>query len=190
MVNMRFINIFIVVLLLAPYLQAELGLTIVGGFNRANVFHEESEMQVWSGDLKAPAFGIERKIGPVIVAIGYLKGGYINGYSDIDTTLSISYINVQSYYPLKFGKFTILAGINVGAPLSAVESYSSGGTNKVAVEELNIDYGALIGVSYGINEKYGARLFLHYGFPELWIEPQERKRLTTIIGGACIYYNL
>ena len=51
MVNMRFINIFIVVLLLAPYLQAELGLTIVGGFNRANVFHEESEMQVWSGDL-------------------------------------------------------------------------------------------------------------------------------------------
>ena len=75
MVNMRFINIFIVVLLLAPYLQAELGLTIVGGFNRANVFHEESEMQVWSGDLKAPAFGIERKIGPVIAAIGYLKGG-------------------------------------------------------------------------------------------------------------------
>ena len=190
MVNMRFINIFIVVLLLAPCLQAELGLTIVGGFNRANVFHEESEMQVWSGDLKAPAFGIERKIGPVITAIGYLKGGYINGYSDIDTTLSISYINVQSYYPLKIGKFTILSGINVGAPLSAVESYSSGGTNKVAVEKINIDYGALMGVSFGFNEKYGARLFLHYGFAELWIEPQEGKRLTTIIGGVCIYYNL
>ena len=40
------------------------------------------------------------------------------------------------------------------------------------------------------NEKYGARLFLHYGFAELWIEPQEGKRLTTIIGGVCIYYNL
>ena len=93
-------------------------------------------------------------------------------------------------YPLKFGKFTILAGINVGAPLSAIESYSSGGTNKVAVEELNIDYGALMGVSYGINDKYGVRLFLHYGFAELWIEPQEGQRLTTIIGGACIYYNL
>ena len=159
MVKMRFISIFIVVLLLAPCIQAELGLTIVGGFNWANVFHEESEMQKWSGDLNAPAFGIER-------------------------------INVQSYYPLKFGKFTILAGINVGAPLSAIESYSSGGTNKVAVEELNIDYGALMGVSYGINDKYGVRLFLHYGFAELWIEPQAGQRLTTIIGGACIYYNL
>jgi hypothetical protein len=187
---MRIINIYIVVLLLAPSLQAELGLTIVGGFNRSNVFHEESEMQDWSGDIKAPAFSIERKIGPVIAAIGYLKGGYINGYSDIDTTLSISYINVQSYYPLKFGKFTILAGINVGVPLNAVESYSSGGTNKVSVVELNIDYGALMGVSFGFNEKYGARLFLHYGFAELWNEPQEGNRLTTIIGGACLYYNL
>ena len=190
MVNMRFINIFIVVLLLAPYLQAELGLTIVGGFNRANVLHEESEMQVWLGDLKAPAFGIERKIGPVIATIGYLNGGYINGYYDIDTTLSISYINTQSYYPLNFGKFVFLAGINVGAPLSAVKTYSSGGSTKVDIEELNIDYGALIGVSYGISERYGVRLFLNYGIAELWKEPQERKKLTTIIGGACIYYNL
>jgi hypothetical protein len=190
MMDTRFIYIFNVGLLLVPFLQAELGLTVVGGFNRANVFHGESEMQVWSGDIKAPAFGIERKVGPVIAAIGYLKGGYINGYSDIDTTLSISYINVQSYYPLKFGKFIFLAGINVGAPLSAIETYSSGGTTKVAVEELNIDYGALIGVSYGISERYGARLFLNYGFAELWKEPQEGKRLTTIIGGACIYYNL
>ena len=70
MVKIRFMYIFIIVLFLAPCIQAELGFTIVGGFNRANVFHEESEMQVWSGDLKAPAFGIERKIGPVIVAIG------------------------------------------------------------------------------------------------------------------------
>ena len=190
MIEMRFINIFIVVLLLVPCIHAELGLTVFGGFNRANVFHEDSEMQIWSGDLKAPAFGIERKIGPVIAVIGYLKGGYINGYSDIDTTLSISYINAQSYYPLKFGKFTIIAGINVGVPLSAFESYSSGGSNKIAGEELNIDYGTLIGVSYGINEKYGARLFFNYGFAELWKKPQERKRLTTIIGGACIYYNL
>ena len=190
MMDTRFIYIFNVGLLLVPFLQAELGLTVVGGFNRSNVFHEASEMQVWSGDIKAPAFGIEKKFGPVIAAIGYLKGGYINGYSDIDTTLSISYINAQSYYPLKFGKFIFLAGINVGAPLNAIETYSSGGTTKVAVEELNIDYGALMGVSYGINEKYGARLFLHYGFAELWIEPQEGKRLTTIIGGACIYYNL
>ena len=190
MVKMRFISIFIVVLLLAPCIQAELGLTIVGGFNWANVFHEESEMQIWSGDLKAPAFGIERKIGPVIATIGYLKGGYINGYSDIDTTLSISYINAQSYYPLKFGKFVFLAGINIGAPLSATETYSSGGNTKVAVEELNIDYGALIGVSYGISEKYGARLFLNYGLAELWKEPIGGKRLTTITGGACIYLKL
>ena len=190
MVKTRFIIIFIVVLLLAPCIQAELGLTIVGGFNRANVFHEESEMQVWSGDLKAPAFGIERKIGPVIATIGYLKGGYINGYSDIDTTLSINYINAQSYYPLKFGKFGVLAGINIGVPISAIETYSSGGNTKVAVEELNIDYGALIGVSYGISEKYGVRLFLNYGFAELWKEPIGGNRLTTIIGGACIYLNL
>jgi hypothetical protein len=173
-----------------PFLHAELGLTVVGGFNRANVFHEDSDMQVWSGDIKAPAFGIEKKIGPVIAAIGYLKGGYINGYSDIDTTLSISYINAQSYYPLKFGKFVFLAGINIGAPLSAIETYSSEGSTKVDIEELNIDYGVLFGVSYGISERYGVRLFLNYGIPELWKEPQGRKRLTTIIGGACIYYNL
>jgi hypothetical protein len=48
----------------------------------------------------------------------------------------------------------------------------------------------LIGVSYGISERYGVRLFLNYGIAELWKEPQERKKLTTIIGGACIYYNL
>ena len=186
----RFIYIFNIGLLLLPFLQAELGLTVVGGFNRANVFHENTEMQVWSGDIKAPAFGIERKIGPVIATIGYLNGGYINGYSDIDTTLSISYINTQSYYPLNFGKFVFLAGIYVGAPLSAIKTYSSGGSTKVDIEELNIDYGALIGVSYGISERYGVRLFLNYGIPELWKEPQGRKRLTTIIGGACIYYNL
>ena len=190
MMDTRLIYIFNVGLLLVPFLQAELGLTVVGGFNRSNVFHEESEMQVWSGDIKAPAFGIEKKFGPVIAAIGYLKGGYINGYSDIDTTLSISYINAQSYYPLKFGKIVFLAGINIGAPLNAIETYSSGGTTKVDVEELNIDYGALIGVSYGISEKYGARLFFNYGFVELWREQQGGKRLTTIIGGACIYYNL
>ena len=190
MINTRSIYKIYVGLLLVPFLQAELGFTVVGGFNRSNVFHEETEMQVWSGDIKAPAFGIERKIGPVIAAIGYLKGGYINGYSDIDTTLSISYINAQSYYPLKFGKFIFLAGINVGVPLSAIETYSSGGTTKVAVEELNIDYGALIGVSYGISEKYGARLFLNYGLAELWKEPIGGKRLTTITGGACIYLNL
>jgi hypothetical protein len=108
MMDTRFIYIFNIGLLLLPFLQAELGLTVVGGFNRANVFHENTEMQVWSGDIKAPAFGIERKIGPVIATIGYLNGGYINGYSDIDTTLSISYINTQSYYPLNFGKFVFL----------------------------------------------------------------------------------
>ena len=190
MINTRSIYKIYVGLLLVPFLQAELGLTVVGGFNRANVFHEDSEMQVWSGDIKAPAFGIERKIGPVIATIGYLKGGYINGYSDIDTTLSISYINAQSYYPLKFGKFVFLAGINIGAPLSAIETYSSEGSTKVDIEELNIDYGVLFGVSYGISERYGVRLFLNYGIPELWKEPQGRKRLTTIVGGACIYYNL
>ena len=190
MINTRSIYKFYVGLLFVPFLHAELGLTVVGGFNRANVFHEDSDMQVWSGDIKAPAFGIERKIGPVIAAIGYLKGGYINGYSDIDTTLSISYINAQSYYPLKFGKFVFLAGINIGAPLSAIKTYLPEGSTKVDIEELNIDYGALMGVSYGINDKYGVRLFLHYGFAELWIEPQAGQRLTTIIGGACIYYNL
>jgi len=190
MINTRSIYKIYVGLLLVPFLQAELGLTVVGGFNRANVFHEDSEMQVWSGDIKAPAFGIERKIGPVIATIGYLNGGYINGYSVIDTTLSISYINAQSYYPLKFGKFVFLAGINIGAPLSAIETYSSEGSTKVDIEELNIDYGVLFGVSYGISERYGVRLFLNYGIPELWKEPQGRKRLTTIIGGACIYYNL
>tara|TARA_B100001245_G_scaffold40637_1_gene26022 strand:+ start:75 stop:647 length:573 start_codon:yes stop_codon:yes gene_type:complete len=190
MINTRSIYKFNVGLLLVPFLQAELGFTVVGGFNRANVFHENTEMQVWSGDIKAPAFGIERKIGPVIATIGYLNGGYINGYSDIDTTLSISYINTQSYYPLNFGKFVFLAGIYVGAPLSAIKTYSSGGSTKVDIEELNIDYGALIGVSYGISERYGVRLFLNYGIAELWKEPQERKKLTTIIGGACIYYNL
>ena len=190
MINTRSIYKFYVGLLFVPFLHAELGLTVVGGFNRANVFHEDSDMQVWSGDIKAPAFGIERKIGPVIATIGYLKGGYINGYSDIDTTLSISYINAQSYYPLKFGKFVFLAGINIGAPLSAIETYSSEGSTKVDIEELNIDYGVLFGVSYGISERYGVRLFLNYGIPELWKEPQGRKRLTTIVGGACIYYNL
>ncbi len=190
MINTRSIYKFYVGLLFVPFLHAELGFTVVGGFNRANVFHEDSDMQVWSGDIKAPAFGIERKIGPVIATIGYLKGGYINGYSDIDTTLSISYINAQSYYPLKFGKFAFLAGINIGAPLSAIKTYSSEGSNKVDIKELNIDYGALFGVSYGISERYGVRLFLNYGIAELWKEPQGRKKLTTIIGGACIYYNL
>ena len=190
MINTRSIYKIYVGLLLVPFLQAELGFTVIGGFNRANVFHEDSDMQVWSGDIKAPAFGIERKIGPVIATIGYLKGGYINGYSDIDTTLSISYINAQSYYPLKFGKFVFLAGINIGAPLSAIKTYSSEGSTKVDIEELNIDYGALFGLSYGISERYGVRLFLNYGIAELWKEPQGRKKLTTIIGGACIYYNL
>ena len=147
MVKMRFMYIFIIVLFFAPFLQAELGLTIVGGFNRANVLHEESEMQVWLGDLKAPAFGIERKIGPVVAAIGDLKRGYINGYSDIDTTLSISYINTQSYYPLNFGKFVFLAGINIGAPLSAIKTYSSEGSTKVDIEELNISHGNLLNES-------------------------------------------
>ena len=55
-------NIFIIVLFLTPCLQAELGLTIVGGFNRANVFHEESEMQIWLGDLKAPALALKEKL--------------------------------------------------------------------------------------------------------------------------------
>jgi len=48
----------------------------------------------------------------------------------------------------------------------------------------------LFGVSYGVSERYGVRLFLNYGIAELWKESQGRKKLTTIIGGACIYYNL
>ncbi len=58
MVKMRFMNIFIIILFLAPCLQAELGLTIVGGFNRANVLHEESEMELADTISSMPTKGL------------------------------------------------------------------------------------------------------------------------------------
>ena len=43
---MRILKIINVVLLFVPCIQAELDFTIVDVFNRANLIHEESEMQV------------------------------------------------------------------------------------------------------------------------------------------------
>ena len=187
---MRFNKIFFFILIFFSTLKAEIGITLIGGFNHSNVFHQDQQIQEWSGDIKSLSFAIERKIGPLNTSIGYINGGFINGYSDIDTTLNISYLNIESYYPINIGKIRFIGGVYLANPLSAIESYSTGSSIAITPEELNIDYGILTGVSYGLTEKIGLRILLHYGLEDIWKNPIEQRSITTILTGVNIYYNL
>jgi hypothetical protein len=187
---MRFNKIYLFIVLQCSFLHAEIGVTLIGGFNHSNVIHQKKQLQEWSGDIKSLSFSIERKLGPLKTSIGYLNGGYINGRYDIDTTLNITFINIESYYPINIGKMMLLGGIYIANPLSANETYSTGSSITVKPDELNIDYGVLMGGSFGINEKIGIRIILHYGLVDLWKDPLQRGSIASILSGINIYYNL
>ena len=183
-------KLFIFHLLMFSLLNAEIGITIVGGFNHSNVIHQNKNMQEWSGDIKSLSFAVERKLGPVKTSIGYFHGGYINGRFDIDTTLNVTFINIESYYPINIGNMMFLGGIYIANPLNANETYSSGSSIIIKADELNIDYGVLMGGSFGINEKIGIRIILHYGLVDLWKDPLQRGSISSILSGINLYYNL
>ena len=187
---MRFNKTYFFILIFCSTIKAEIGITLIGGFNHSNVFHQDEQIQEWSGDIKSLSFAIERKIGPLITSIGYINGGFINGFSDIDTTLNISYLNIESYYPINIGKIRFIGGVYLANPLSAIESYSTGSSITVTPEEFNIDYGILTGISFGVTEKIGFRIVLHYGLEDVWKKPIEQRSITTILTGVNIYFNL
>ena len=187
---MRLDKIYLFIVLQYSFIYAELGLTLIGGFNHSNVIHQEKQLQEWSGDIKSLSFAIERKLGPVKTSIGYIHGGYINGRFDIDTTLNVTFINIESYYPINIGKMMFLAGIYIANPLNANETYSSGSSIIIKADELNIDYGVLMGGSFSINEKIGLRIILHYGLVDLWKDPLQRGSISSILSGINLYYNL
>ena len=183
-------KIYLLIIIFFSFLNAEMGFTIISGFNHSNVFHQNQQMQEWSGDIKSLSFAIERKLGPVKTSIGYINGGFINGRSDIDTTLNVSFLNIESYYPINIGKIMFLGGVYIAGPLSANETYSTGSSITIKSEELNIDYGVLMGGSFGLNEKIGIRIIIHYGLVDLWKDPLQRGSVSTIFTGVNIYYNL
>ena len=51
-----------------------------------------------------------------------------------------------------------LGGVYIGQPISANESYSTGSSLKIKPEELNTDYGVLMGGSFGLIKKLGLEL--------------------------------
>ena len=187
---MRFNKTYFFILIFCSTIKAEIGITLIGGFNHSNVFHQDEQIQEWSGDIKSLSFAIERKIGPLNTSIGHMNGGFINNRSDIDTTLNISYFNIETYYPINIGKMIFLGGVYIAQPISANESYSTGSSLKIKPEELNTDYGVLMGGSFGLNEKIGFRIIIHYGLVDLWKDPILRGSVTTILSGVNIYYNL
>ena len=187
---MRSSKIYLLIIIFFSLLNAEIGLTLISGFNHSNVFHQNQQMQEWSGDIKSLSFAIERKIGPLNTSIGRMNGGFINSQSDIDTTLNISYLNIETYYPINIGKMIFLGGVYIGQPISANESYSTGSSLKIKPEELNTDYGVLMGGSFGLNEKIGFRIIIHFGLVDLWKDPILRGSVTKILSGVNIYYNL
>ena len=81
-------KIYLLIIIFFSFLNAEMGFTIISGFNHSNVFHQNQQMQEWSGDIKSLSFAIERKIGPLNTSIVLMNGGFINSQSDIDTTLN------------------------------------------------------------------------------------------------------
>lgn len=187
---MRYNKKYLSILIFCSFLKAELGITIIAGLNHSNVILQDIDRQKWSGDIKSFSFAIERKIGPVNTSIGYMNGGYINGFSDIDTTLNISYLNIESYYPINIGKMILLGGFYIAGPLGVQESYSTGSSTTIKAEELNIDYGILMGSSFGLNDKIGLRIIIHYGLEDVWKDVLQKQSITTILGGVNIFYNL
>ena len=183
-------KLFIFNLLMFSLLNAEIGITIIGGFNHSNVIHQNKNMQEWSGDIKSLSFAIERKLGPVKTSIGYTNGGYINGRYDIDTTLNVTFLNIDSYYPINIGKTTLIGGVYIASPLSANESYSTGSSITIKPENISYDYGVLIGGSFAFNERFGIRIIMHYGLVDLWKNPLKNGSFSTILSGINIYYNL
>ena len=187
---MIFNRIILFIVLHYSFIYAEIGVTLIAGFNHSNVIHQNKQLQEWSGDIKSLSFSIERKLGPIETSIGYLNGGYINGRYDIDTTLNVSFMNIETYYPINIGKIKILGGIYISNPLNANETYSTGSSITIKPDELNIDYGVLMGASFGINEKIGIRIILHYGLVDLWRDPLLHGSISSILSGVHIYYNL
>ena len=83
-----------------------------------------------------------------------------------------------------------MGGVYLANPISAIESYSTGSSITVTPEEFNIDYGILTGISFGVTEKIGFRIVLHYGLEDVWKKPIEQRSITTILTGVNIYFNL
>ena len=83
----------------------------------------------------------------------------------------------------------LLGGVYIAGPLSANETYSTGSSITIKPEDLNIDYGVLMGGSFGLNEKIGIRIIIHYGLVDLWKNPLQRGSVSTILSGVNIYYN-
>jgi len=149
-----------------------------------------------------PAFGIEKRFGPVVAGFGYYSSGYSMDINILFITMKaitkINYLNVYSVYPYSMNeRIAVGAGFGLGIPISGKATAEAMGVTQntdVKIEDMKMDLSLLINASYAISERYGVRLYYQHGLTEMGeIMPSEADSegfdgRTNRIAGAGLFY--
>jgi len=185
---MKYYMLFVIVFLSSIY--AQIGITIVSGINISNL-----DMPAYEDTDKSLKIGlnlaVEKPLGPIVLGLGYLEGGtkYTLEYTtDVvswkeDFTYKLNYITIYTYYPYNFtNKMYAFGGVQVGKcingevlgdytiiTLEPAEGQPESGSwsNKFKSEDINLEYGLILGINYIISEKIGVRLSYYRGISDI-----------------------
>ena len=201
----------LVVLIISMGMYAQDGITVVGGitmskfkYNDRSIFDEiASDFKI--NNIQGFSISIEKMINSLKIGSSYVQRGtrYQIYYSDLfDMTVSssaeiemtLNYISGYILYPhLLDEKLSAFGGIQAGTSLGGtlkISSESENDSDTIESDELNLDYGLLLGLDYFYDTKIGLRASYYYGLGGVAKDVDENRNFKNRTIGLSLLYNL
>jgi hypothetical protein len=170
-------KLMFVTLLLVSVVFAQSTIRLTGGVNIANIKWNDEDMQkaVDPKPLTGLDIGIEKPIENLILGLHLIQRGMKTEdfmADGVDVTMTMNYLNAQAIYSLNpaNSRFSIFLGAEVGKFLNGeMEAKYNGETNTedIESEDISLDYGAIGGVYFWLNQNLGLRASYYYGLANI-----------------------
>ena len=164
-------KLLLIITALSLSFAGEMGLSAYGGLNLAGISGDGASDD--SGMKPGLALGVQYNKLPVILGVGISTRGDKVAESTVGgITMSASssymYLDLSAIYPYAVGPGNVWGGLGIGVNLSAEATAEIAGVEASAdIEDVELDYGLLIGYTYPINETMGVSASYYMGLAEI-----------------------
>ena len=180
-------KIILLNILFISALFAQTGLTVVGGLNQSNQNSEEDLEGFDINYVSGYNFAVEKSFGIVRIGVGLNQRGVkmdgeesLEGISvSMEIEQTLNYLTLHAVYPYEIQEnIGVFGGVQLGKGNGGTidmkmsmsflgESVSEDVSEDFDAEDMELEYGLLLGGNYMINEKVGVRASYFKGLSDL-----------------------
>ncbi len=159
---------FIFLLALITGLSAQTGMTVMGGMNLSAIKYNDSDLAdaVDVSSSIGLCVGAEKIIGPMILGGAFVqRGSKLEAFGD-KVTMTFNYLSAYGlyHYPIQ-ETLSIIGGLQFGSSLGG--KFQNEESEDIESDELNLDFGLLLGANYMFQSNMGVRGFYYLGLADV-----------------------